>query len=271
MRYLFAFLIKHSFFFLFLFLEVVAFILIINYNRYQSSSFLNLTSEFTGSLHETAGNISDYFVLKKQNEELARENAQLKNQLNGSFIYSDTIFRYKDSLFRYTEAKVVNNSTRRSNNYLMLNKGSKHGIKTDMGVIDKGVAIGMVTGVSKNFCIVMPLIHKDAKISVIIKKNNQLANITWDEADYRYGLLEDIPMHISLEKGDTIISSGYSFIFPKGLLIGTVEEFSKAPGGSLNSARIQYFADFNKIDYLYIIENLKREELEQFEEIINNE
>lgn len=271
MRYLIAFLIKYYFFFLFVFLEVVAIVLLINYNRYHSSVILGATSDFTGRMHDAANNITDYFSLKKQNEDLALENARLRNRLKTSFVLRDTSFHLKDSAYRYTPAEIINKSTRRKNNYFMLNKGEKQGVTEDMGVISRNGVVGMVIETSDNYSIVLPLIHKDAKISAIVRKNKQLANVVWDQKDYHFGMLEDIPIHINLDKGDTIVTSGYSFIFPAGLLIGTVEEYRGGSSASLSTAKIDYSVDFNSIDHVYVIENLMREEQRKLKENLTDE
>ena len=267
MRLLVAFLIRNYFFFFFLILEVISISLLIRYNQYHSSVFVNAAADYTGSMHEAFTNINDYFGLKEENQELARENAQLRNKLQSSLSITDTSFYFRDSLFRYTQARVISKSTRRKNNYLMLNKGKNHGITTDMGVISGEGVVGIIVGVSDHYSIAMPLIHKHSRLSAIISKNNQLVNVVWENQDYLYGNLNDIPIHIELEKGDSILTSGYSFYFPKGVLIGSISEFDDpGKGGNLNTAKIKYAVDFNSITQVYVIENLNRKELENLKE-----
>ncbi len=271
MRLLIAFLIRNYFFFLFLILELISVSLLIRYNKYHSSVFVNAAAEYTGDFHEAFTNINQYFKLKEENEQLAAENAALRETLESSFRHTDTIFRYQDSLYRYTEAQVISKSTHKKNNYIMLNKGEKHGVSTDMGVISREGAVGIVIGTSENYAIVMPLIHKHSRLSAIIAKNQQLVNVVWEEEDYQHGSLSDIPLHIELQEGDSIYTSGYSFYFPQGLLIGTISRFDQNSGGSLNTARIDYAVDFNKLHHVYILENLDRKELENLVESSEDE
>jgi len=263
MRYLLAFLWKHNFFFLFVVLELVAFMLMTNSRNYQGAVIINATSEFSGGLNSASANIRNYFSLKKSNQQLLQENTSLLQNQSGSYLISDTGFYYKDSLYRYIGAKVVSISTHKRNNYMMLNRGIKHGIKKDMGVISAEGIVGTVIGVSKNYCSVMLVLHKDARISARIKKNNQLVNVVWNDIDYLYGTLEDIPAHLQLNYGDTIVSSGNSFIFPEGIKIGTIENYFNEPGKSLNSAKIKFSTDFNSLYFVYIIDNLMTPELIQ--------
>lgn len=263
MRYLIAFLWKHNFFILFVILELVAFILMTNGRNYQGAVIINTTSEFTGGLNSASDNIKNYFSLKKSNQQLLQENTNLLQNQASSYLISDTGFYYKDSLYRYIGAKVISISTHKRNNYMMLNRGTRHGIKMDMGVISAKGVVGTVIEVSKNYCSVMLILHKDAKISARLKKNNQLVSAVWNDLNYLYGTLENIPAHLQLNYGDTIISSGNSFIFPEGIQIGTIENYDNAVGNSLNKATFKFSTDFNSLYYVYIIENLMKAELIQ--------
>lgn len=260
MRYFIAFLFKNSFFFFFLILEVIAFLLLLNYNRYHSSVIINATNNLTGSLHKTCSNISDYFSLHRQNEFLAEENARLMNLLDHSRNIEVTPEYSGDSMYRYISAKVIDNSTNLANNYIMIDKGYSGGIRQDMGVVSAGGVVGIVVGVSDNYSIVMSALHGQTRISAIVSKNNQLGNIVWGESDCRFGTLEDIPAHVKLEKGDTIVTSGFSFVFPGGFLIGTVEDYKSEREQMLNKALIRFGVDFNILDYVYVVEDMNKAE-----------
>lgn len=271
MRYLIAFLWKHSFFFFFVFLECIAFMLMVNSQNYQGAVIINSTNQLTGSINNISSTIVDYFLLQKSNKQLLNENTFLLNNQKSSFWLSDTGFQYRDSIYKFTGAKVISNSTHKRNNYIMLNRGRKHGIKIDMGVISANGLVGTVIGVSENFCSVMSVLHENSKISARIKKNNQLANIIWNGIDYRYGILEDIPTHLQLFSNDTIITSGNSLIFPEGILIGTITEYHAEEGKSLNTASIRFSCDFNALYYVYIIQNLKHDELFNLKKEVEDE
>ncbi len=260
MRYFFVFLIKNHFFFLFLLLEILSLSFIIKHNRYQGSKIINTTNQITGSVFAGANNISDYFKLSLINRELSEELAKLKTISINQKNIDKPITLQQDTNYTFISAKVINNSTNRRSNYLMLNKGRKHGIGSDMGVVSNKGIVGIVIGVSENYCTVMSVIHKDAKISVKIKKNLQLINLVWNESSYKKGTMTDIPTHIDLKKGDTIITSGYSFVFPEGIMIGTFENYKTGKGESLNSAILNFSTDFNNLNYVYVILNLNKKE-----------
>lgn len=271
MRAFFALLRKYSFFILFLVFETISLILIFNYNRYHSSVLINSTNDLTSSLVKTSKIISDYFTLKQQNQELARENAFLHNNMLSSFNITDTVFYYEDTVFRYTEAQVIDNSVKLFKNYIILNKGQKHGIETDMGVISPEGIAGIVIGVSENYSIVMSLLHNSCQISALIISYDQIANVSWNGENPDYGVLNDIPTHLQIKKGDTVVSSGFSSIFPKGLMIGVVEEYYNDPNNNLNSAKLKFSVDFDQLTNVYVIENLAKDELDHLRQSIIND
>ncbi len=257
MRNLFALLRKHYFFFMFIILEVLSFSLIINHNNYPNTVFFNSTNQITGSTYRLFSNISEYLSLRKANLELAEENAILRNQIKYAFVVTDTnSFLYKDTLFRFISAMVVNNSIHKRNNYFMLNKGKKHGVKPEMGVISPRGTAGIIISVSKNYSTAMSLLHNKVQVSAKIKKNNQSAIVIWNGRNYREGILEDIPTHINLYQGDSIITSGNSFFFPEGILIGIVKKHERQFEENLNKATITFATDFNSIKHVYIAKNL---------------
>lgn len=265
MRRLLTYIIRYNFTFLFLLLEVVAFIFIIQ-NNYQRASFLNSSNNFTGSVLTTTSNISEYFSLRKTNEQLAEENRRLRLQVESSFKTTDTNqYIQVDSLFTFVYARVIKNSVNKQKNYLMINKGTKHGIFRDMGVITSSGVVGTVVEVSDNYSRVMSVLHIQNKINARIKKNRHLGNIEWDGKDYTMGLLTDIPSHVRLDTGDTIITSGNSYIFPEGLIIGTVDEFNEQASEKFNRAMIRFAVDYNSMHHVFVITNLMKEELENLE------
>ena len=260
MRHLFAYILKYYFFFLFLFLEIIAFSFIIQ-NNYQRATFLNSSGQITGTVFNTFNNIAEYFTLKKSNHILADENARLRELQIQSFLTTDTLVYYQhDSLFKFISAKVISNTVNKQKNYLMLNKGKSHGIEKDMGVITSNGIVGTVIDVSENFSRVMSILHENNKINARIKKNNHIGNIEWDGEFYTQGLLTDIPTHVNLNKGDTIITSGNSFIFPEGIVVGTINEHLVDKGDKFNKARIDFSVDYNNLYFVYVIVNLMKGE-----------
>ncbi len=276
MRNLLTFLLKHHFFFLFIFLEAIALLLIVNNNYYQHTTLINSTNQFTGSVLNTFNNICEYLHLKETNRILSEENAKLHSISSNSYIKTDTnTFFKKDILYKqqyqYIAAKVISNSTNKQNNYLMLNKGAVHGIDRDMGVVCPKGIVGIIKETSNNFSSVISMLHKDAKISAKIKKNNQLGTVEWNGKNFRIGVLNYIPAYVKISKGDTVITSGFSHIFPEGILIGTILDYKIDSGGNFYKIKIKFTVDYNKIYYVYIIKNLMKKQQLKLEKTTYNE
>ncbi len=265
MRQLFAFLLKYYFFFLFLFLEIIAFILIANNNYYQGARILNTSNQFTGTIYQSYNNIFDYLYLKENNRILAEENARLHAMIDQSYvkfttsevIVNDTLYKQQ---FSYIDAKIISNSTGRRNNYMMLNKGFNQGIRNNMAVVSPNGIVGIVNGVSANFCSVMSLLHSEIKISAKLKKSNASGSITWEGGSYKSGSLTDIPSHIKIMTGDTVITSGFSLDFPEGIIIGKIASYKLNQGDNFYKIKVDFSTDFNKLDYVYVIKNLFKDE-----------
>lgn len=270
MRNLFNFITRHYFFFLFALLQVISVMLIVQNNTYHRSFFINSSNFIAGNIYNFRENIAQYFSLKAVNEQLLEENTRLRNQLPGNYLKTDqNIFTFRDTLhqrqFSYINARIINNSVRNRNNHITIDKGRMHGIKPDMGVIGPMGVVGIVKDVSPNFSSIISLLHSDMQISAKIKKNNHLGTIIWEGFDHRKVSMLYIPPHVQLERGDTIITSGFSQLFPEGIPIGVIDEFEIRRGDNFYTISVELFMDFNNIQFVQIVQNIFREELEEVE------
>ncbi len=260
MRNLIAFIRKYSFFFLFLGVEALAFYLIFRNNHFQSASFLNSTNEVTGGVYTKYANLSDYLHLKEVNDVLSDENRRLRDSQLQSFerlfgeniIVKDTVFKRK---YLYTKAKVIKNSTDRQNNYLTLSIGSKNGIENGMGVIGPNGVVGVVKNVSDHYTSVVSVLHREAKISVKLKKSQYFGSMQWNGEDYKMIGLKDIPNHVQLNEGDTVVTSGFSSIFPEGLNTAVIRTFEVPEGENFYEIEMQLLNDFKQLSYVYVVKN----------------
>jgi rod shape-determining protein MreC len=265
MRNLILFLTRNYYIILFLALESLSVFLIIQNNHFQRSHFLNSSNVVTGNIYEMYSGITDYFGLKETNKKIAEENVMLRNQIRQSFSYETvSSVTKKDSLHKqqyvYLVAKVVNNSTNRKKNYLTLNLGSKQGVKTEMAVISSDGIVGIVRDVSDNFCSVMSVLHENTRIPVNIKKFGENSILTWNNNDEWHASMERIPSHLQLSKGDTVVTSSYSSIFPEGIMVGTIEDFQKIAGNTFYNVTIKLSTDFSRLSYVNVVNNLMKYE-----------
>ena len=258
------FILKYHFVIIFILLEVISILLLANSQRFHRNRLVNTTNDAVGKVYEWSSEVSNYFRLNNANKQLAEENAMLRQQL--SVVYDTTTCTYDitkgDTLFKYIPAQVVNNSTNQVNNYIIINKGSLDGIERDMSVISTDGIVGVVTDVSRHYASIMSLLHSKCVVGVRIKQSQELASLKWETNNYRYGMVEDIPTHILLEKGDTILTSSHSYIFPEDLMVGTVEEFYPTAVDALNKAKVRFATDFATLRHVYVIKDLHKPELD---------
>jgi rod shape-determining protein MreC len=276
MRNILVFIIRYHFLLLFLLLEFFSITLLINSTYYQSSAILKAGSRVTGRFYTSISNTTEYLKLRTTNEHLAQENALLRQMKGVSFLRNDTAsFWVNDTLYKqqykYIVSRVVLNTVGKRNNYIMLDKGSRSGIQKDMAVITSKGIVGTVVNVSENFCWVMSLLNKHTRISGRISKNNQMGTIVWNGVDHLYGTLTDIPAHVKIAKGDTIVSSGYSYIFPAGLMIGTITDYRVEQGEHFYTIPFRFSVDFNALQYVYVVKNLMKDEQESLEKTMEGE
>ena len=282
MGQLFTFLYKYRAFFLFVVLEVLCILLIVRNNNYQRAAYFNAASGFVGNINERANNVSDYFTLKKVNRELADENARLRQLLLGGInqsldslevfdIDTDTL----DSIqYRLISAEIVDNSIRQSRNFFKVNKGSKDGIKPGMGVINQRGVVGKIRTVSDHYSSGISLLNAQNQVSAKHKNTGRLATVQWDGdgRDPKMAKLLYITRELNVQVGDTVLTSSFNAVYPKDIMIGTVASVKPDPNNRNLEIEILLSVDFGTLSYVYIIENIYKEEQDSLsvENIDNN-
>lgn len=278
MRNLFAFIYRFRAFLLFVLLEALCIFLIVRYNTYQGAAMFNSANTYVGRVLEFQSGVTDYFRLASVNSTLARENAVLRQQLmsyrqdaeaDSTDQLDTTFFAATDSArlepFILHAGRVINNSIRRTNNYLTLAAGSQDGVKPGMGVISPNGAVGRVKTVSRHYATVTSLLHSQMLVSAKIKKDNTFGTIKWTGGDYRTALLDYIPLHVKPEPGDTVVTSGFNTVFPEGIMIGTISEVERELDKSFYTIRVQLSVDFAQLSFVYVVENPRRPEQDSLE------
>lgn len=276
MRSLIRYLIKNHAFVLFVLLEILALTMVFSYNSFQKAKYLNSANRISGSVYNSFQSVKNYFGLTKVNRELAEENARLHMILenrNGWESFRDTLpefFQISDSTFRFIPAQVINNSVNRPFNYITLNKGSRHGIKPDMGIVSTRGIVGVVAQVSESYAMGLSLLNRRWSVSAKLEKSGYFGSLVWQDNDYRIASLTEIPLHVEISTGDTVVTSGYSSIFPEGILVGTISNFSQPDGENYYDIEVKLAVDFKSLSYVEVIENLDREEINLLENILRD-
>ncbi len=216
--------------------------------------------------------------VENANQRLLEENSRLHNRSIESFhslkkqfdVVKDTIRITGDTLniiqqYTYTTARVINNTTNRKYNFMTLNKGKLHGIKENMGVVSSDGIVGIVKDVSDHFSTAVSLLNVRLGISAKLKKNNYPGLIQWAGFNPHEVSFMEIPAQMPLELGDTIITSGYSTIFPEGIIVGTINNFELNEENNTYKINVNLGADYLTLNHVYVIGNLLREEQLQLE------
>ncbi|MCK5906061.1 MAG: rod shape-determining protein MreC [Flavobacteriales bacterium] len=277
MQQLLFFLAKRKHFFLFLFIQIIALWLTIQNKDYHRAKFVNSTGNFIGSVYKFASNWNSYVGLIEENQTLLEENAKLHSILMSSMFkigendkqITDTNSNRYTQQYKFTDASVVNNSYRNRNNHITINKGIKHGIKAENGVVTSNGIIGIIESVGENYSSVISLLNKNLLVNAKLKNSNHFGSLSWPGNDRNTFLLSDIPKEAIFAIGDTITTGGYSTIFPAGINIGVVDSYEIPSGDNYYVIKVKSFIDYANIKYVYIIQNLHSRELSTIEKSRN--
>jgi rod shape-determining protein MreC len=250
----------------------LSFYMLFSYNRYHHAVYSEVANEVTGSISKRYNSVEYYFQLKRTNDSLVKANETLYNKLRQDYEIADTVNKIAidtlktDSLFQqrkylYMQAKVIRNSVSLLNNYIELHRGSLQGVSTDMGVIsDNNCVVGTVVDVSNNYAVVMSLLHEQSNLSGRLKKGGETGIVVYDGKTPGLLYLKDISKSAKINAGDTVVTSGFSDKFPRGLLVGYVKDIINDKSSSTYTIRLNPAANFENLQYAYVINNLQKEE-----------
>ena len=253
---------------LFLLLIIVSLSLTIQSHSFHKSKVISSANFLSGGVYEKMNNINEYFNLKIQNDELAKENARLKGLL---FNLKDTTkLPEVDSIYGVKKidiiiSKVIKNSYSVHENYLTLNSGSKQGIKQDMGVINSLGIVGVIENTSTNYATVLSILNTSRPLNAKIKKSGHYGSLTWNGKSTGFVQLTDVPRLASVRKGDTIVTGGLSDIFPENINIGTIDRVLTDNETNFYTLDIKLFNDMTSLGYVYIIKNKDTPEIKNLE------
>lgn len=256
-------------------LEVVAFAVLLNKNSFQQSVMFRAGMVASAWCYEVTSAIGGYFGLRDTNRMLSDENVTLMNRVQQleeqiAAMTEDSV-RYLcpvDVDLTYIGADVVYNSVYRLQNYIIIDKGRLQGVEEDMGVISSQGVVGVVQRVSDNYAVVLPLINPDQRVSAKIRGNGQLGSIVWDGGAADKVLLEEIPAHVSVQTGDVVVTSGFSAIFPEGLLVGTVRSVENGGYRQFNKIEVETAVNFQSLNHVKVTAYRSKNELNELHKTI---
>jgi rod shape-determining protein MreC len=264
---LFRFFVRYYVLLLFLLLEIFSLYLVYKNNGYNQTAYAHVANDISGKMFNTYGNVAGYFYLNRTNDSLAQENIRLRAALIESKLdnrievgqESDSSKKFVQK-YSYTHARVSYATVNRPVNFIYLDKGLAHGIKKQMGVISPNGIVGQVVSVTENYAAVMTIISKDFRVSAKFKKNDYFGNLHWTGTNPRVAALEEIPKHVPVKVGDTLVTSGYSQLFPRNVMVGIIKKVEAQAEKNFLDIDVQLSTDFGNLTHVYVINNMYKEE-----------
>ncbi|MDO6434054.1 rod shape-determining protein MreC [Flavitalea sp. BT771] len=277
MRNVFLFIRRHFNFLFFLVLQIVSLSFLFRYNKFHEAAFMNVSTELTGRINEKYNGIEYYFQLKRTNESLVKENIRLRQLLKENYEAPDSNRRLvMDTIrvdsarsilkYNYLEAKVVGNTTALQFNYLTIHRGFAQQVRPNMGVVGPQGIVGTVVNVSENYATVMSLLHRQYKVVVKLKNGAERGAIEWDGLSPLFVTLKDIPKSAKVAKGDTVLTSQTSSLFPANIMVGTVYDIVPDNASNFYTLKVRPATNFFNIEYVYVIDNMQFEEQKRIED-----
>lgn len=261
MQQVISYLIKKKNLLLFLLLMAVSLGLTIQSHSYHKSKFINAANNITGGLYEYTNHVNEFIHLDEYNERLLKENAKLRKQLSNHSFHEAKNYP-TETPYELIPAKLIHNSFDKKENILVINRGKKHGVETDMGVITTNGIVGIIESVGENYSTVLSILHTDSRINVQLKKTNHIGSLIWNGKSIYKVQLEDITKVAPVQVNDTIVTGNYS-IFPQGIDVGLVINAKLDQTENFYNIDLATFNDMSNIGYVYVIKNKAKKEVEQ--------
>ena len=265
MKNLIEFLAKYNHWFVFIFLEVISFVLLFQWNSYQGSVFFSSANAVAGKIYEWDADIEHLFSLSKVNQQLTQRNVYLEHEVMQLSHHlekesGDNSFMGRDQLamlrtYRLIPAKVVSNSLDKRDNFITLDKGSADGIKKDMGVVCGTGVVGIVYLTAPHYSVVIPVLNSQSNISVSIQKRGYFGYLHWTGGSSSIAYVNDVPLHAHFKLHDRIVTSGYSSVFPPGILAGTILHVYNSSDGLSYRLMVKLSTDFGDLRDVCVIDD----------------
>ena len=246
---------------IYLFLSFVTFNYLYNNSSVHYSAFGKAGTFISGSTSSISSYINSYLNLRQENNKLIEENLELKKNEAQFIDKSDNRDVSESKIDNTISAKVILNSINKSKNIIVINKGELNGITKEMGVISSKGVVGIIKNITDNYSSIVSLLNTDLKINAILKNSSTIGSISWNGLDPRIVQLNDIPLSSSIKAGDTIVTGGMSFYFPKGIPIGRIEDYNNTSLEGYYSVNVSIFSDFSSLSNLYILQRTDNDEI----------
>ena len=269
MRNLLEFLSRHNHWFVFVLLEVLSLTLLFNYNSYQGSVWFTSANAVSGKVYEWSSAVTQYFSLTDVNRQLTQRNVYLERevemlaeQIRKTQKDTTAVERMQQSVMRQYStipAKVVSSSLDKANNLITIDKGSADGVRKDMGVVCGTGVVGIVYLTSEHYSVIIPVLNAQSNISCSIRGRGYFGYLRWKGGASEYAYLEEVPRHAHFKLGDYVVTSGYSSVFPSGVIVGRIKHVYNSPDGMAYRLKVTLTTDFTRLRDVCVINDTEME------------
>ncbi|MEM6628698.1 MAG: rod shape-determining protein MreC [Bacteroidota bacterium] len=271
---------------LFLFLEGIALFIVLRFNSPQRHALGDSLLEFSLNLSKRKARVTDYFSLRstndqlrQSNESLLEENIRLKRQLKEreKYLQADSSLWIEtfqaDTAFALIRCEIIQNSTDRSFNYFTLDRGWKEGIEVDMGVITEKGVVGKIIETTENYSMGISLLHQSLKLSIKSLNKENIGVYQWPGKSPRKGFAKIIPSDRTIQKNDTLVTTGFNHIFPENFPVGLVDSVGAQTPEGFYEVWINLATDFYRLKDVFVVNNLNKPILDELAKSVqeNNE
>lgn len=255
---------------LFIALQLVALLIYFSVDKHHNAAWLNTSTSVVGKIQSWRTEISDYLRLGEINDELSIQNSLLREELRNNYTrVSGPVYSFNDTLYlldwEYRTARVVNNTVNYKNNYITIDKGTAGGIKPGMGLLANNSIVGKVVKVSEHFAVAMSLLHENFTATVKMKGSGVFGTLKWNDGNYQFAHVAGIPKEIKVQRGDTVVTTGFSAYFPAECMVGVVDHFETLAEENVYRIRIKLSTNFRKLHYVDVVNKTALEEQEKIE------
>jgi rod shape-determining protein MreC len=255
---------------IFLVLEGVAIHFYANSSPYTQAQLLTMSNKAVGWFYRQISGVTHFFSLSATNRLLERRVAELENELS---VYrehwgSEQLAAIADSVtspYQYVVGQVVRNSVNRAENYIMVRVRAEdeERIEEGMAVISlSGAMVGYVEATSGRNAICVSALNRSFRASGVIKGTDHFGSISWPGRNARHLMLSEVPKYAPVAVGDTILTTSYSFYFPAGVFIGTVDDIETVESTASYNISVLMAADLSRQRDVMLVSN--NELLERF-------
>lgn len=266
---------KNGFFVFFLFLQLIALVLIFTRNSMQQSWLAGQTASFNSWVSGYIDEGASYLKLKQINEQLLTQNKALMKQVYGANAAQRPVFRKVHDtigggqIYTFVDGEIVFNSINRRDNYFTINRGRRDGVLPQMGVMAPNGIAGIVINSTNSHALVQSVLSiNKIKINASLKNSGYFGTLTWRGDDSRTMHLADIPKYVPLQVGDTIVTDGKSAIFPQGVMIGKVAGYEVDSKTGFWDISVELSEKMGNLSKIYVVKNLKKAEVQQIQDTL---